>query len=476
MERKRIESGVEQQIVTALVTCKPFLAGIAGALDPGLLQTPYAQLLARWCLKHFKTFGRAPKGQIEAIYHAWAEAHSDNPNVEPLARFLGHLSRTHDDNAKPNVAYLFDLAGKYLTRQRVRRLHEALGEAIGDEDNSQALDAITQFRALDLTTSGGVEPTRDRDVWARSFADPLEPLLRFGGDAGEFFNAAMTRDSLIGIQGPEKRGKTNLCVELIVRALRARRKVALFEVGDLTESQIMKRLGMRWAGRPLWASQCKGVRVPTAIYVARDEEGNPQADVRHKIVTFDSVVNERSAWRGARRFRRLCNLPSGDHLMVSVHANSSINVRGIDGVLTRWEHERGFVPEVVVIDYADILAPEDPRQEFRHQVNETWKALRRLSQVRHCLVIAPTQAAASAYDTTTQKMKNFSEDKRKLAHVTGLLGLNQTETEKALNVMRLNWIVLRESEFRSEQCLWVAQCPALAQAIVCATKFHEDNG
>ena len=129
----------------------------------------------------------------------------------------------------------------------------------------------------------------------------------------------------------------------------------------------------------------------------------------------------------------------------------------------------GFIPDVIVIDYADILAPEDPRQQPRDQVNETWKALRRLSQERHCLVIAPTQANAASYDKWVQGMHNFSEDKRKLAHVTGMLGLNQTEEEKALHVMRLNWIVLRESPFNAQQCLWVGQCLEIGRAFYCAT-------
>ena len=46
------------------------------------------------------------------------------------------------------------------------------------------------------------------------------------------------------------------------------------------------------------------------------------------------------------------------------------------------------IPDVIIVDYADILAPEDTRQsEKRHQVDETWKALRRLSQEWHALVI-----------------------------------------------------------------------------------------
>ena len=41
------------------------------------------------------------------------------------------------------------------------------------------------------------------------------------------------------------------------------------------------------------------------------------------------------------------------------------------------------------------------------------------------LVVTATQADANSYDRTSLKMSNFSEDKRKLAHVTAMYGLNQ---------------------------------------------------
>jgi replicative DNA helicase len=154
--------------------------------------------------------------------------------------------------------------------------------------------------------------------------------------------------------------------------------------------------------------------------------------------------------------------------MVSCHPNSSINVKGIDGVLDRWAAERGFIPDVIVVDYADILAPENDGKDARHQVDETWRSLRRLSQERKALVIAPTQADAASYDADVLSTSNFSEDKRKHAHVTGMLGLNQTFEEKADNIMRLNWILLRESEFDANRCLYIGQQIKLGRAMTCS--------
>jgi len=101
----------------------------------------------------------------------------------------------------------------------------------------------------------------------------------------------------------------------------------------------------------------------------------------------------------------------------------------------------------------------ETRTEFRHQVDEIWKGLRNLSQERHCLVITATQADARSYEQNRLKVSNFSEDKRKNAHVTAMYGLNQDpkDREKQLGWMRINEIVIREGDFSSSNEVYVLQ-------------------
>ena len=63
-------------------------------------------------------------------------------------------------------------------------------------------------------------------------------------------------------------------------------------------------------------------------------------------------------------------------------------------------------------------------------------------------------------------MKNFSDDRRKIDSVTGMIGINQSEAEKKRGIMRLNWIALRDGEFHSGKCVHVAGCMALANPAI----------
>ena len=93
--------------------------------------------------------------------------------------------------------------------------------------------------------------------------------------------------------------------------------------------------------------------------------------------------------------------------------------------------------------------------------------MKRLSQDRHCLVIAPTQADAASYDLELMTAKNFSEDKRKLSHVDAMMCLNQTPEEKDADIMRLNWVKKRELYYSVYHCLYVGQCLPLARSLCC---------
>jgi len=323
------------------------------------------------------------------------------------------------------------------------------------------------YSTVSIGTGTGIDVVGDEAAWDRAFESASKPLFTWRDKAADrFFGNAFSRDSLVAILGPEKRGKTFWCVEFAVRALMSRCNVALFEVGDMSESQILRRLGCRFARRPMFRRQCGRIEIPKMLH-RRDDE----IQIDTKGVDCPKPATSRVSKLAISKFVRKCGFSLRQpHFMLSVHPNTSINVAGISGILDRWEMERGFIPDVVIIDYPDILDDEPGTGGLptRDKINIQWKALRRLSQERHNLVIVPTQADAMSYNRETLDMTNFSEDKRKFAHVTGMIGLNQNQSEKERGLMRLNWIVLREDEFSSSRCLNVAQCLPLARAFCCA--------
>lgn len=459
-------------------------------MDVSLIDAPHFREVAEWCIDYWKVWKDAPGDHIEDLYHSWSEGNSNKELVKAVHDFLDSLSKEYDRYEKDgpgNVPFLLDELASLMRTRQLQRLKEDMEYALSKGQVKKAEKLIRQHRTIKMGEGNGTNPLRAD--WSGVFSEPLDPVIRFEGDAGVFFNPAMTRDAFVVTQAPEKTGKTWILLEFIFRALMQRKKVAFFQVGDLSEKQVYMRMGVRWAARPLWKDQVGLVSVPSHVMFRGTKEANEEQNkkkrdqeieetvgysFRHKRIKTTRVVSERAVKSGIRRFKRAFGHAKGvDYLKVSVHPNSSINVSGIEGILEQWLLDEGFIPDVIVIDYADILAPEEVEGQLseRGTVNETWKALRRLSQKKHALVITATQADAKAYKQALQTRSNFSEDKRKLAHVTAIMGLNQTPAEKAIGGMRINWIALREAPFLVNRPLYVGTCFTLGRAI-CVAKLR----
>ena len=150
--------------------------------------------------------------------------------------------------------------------------------------------------------------------------------------------------------------------------------------------------------------------------------------------------------------------PIVHYIKLSSHANGTLSVKQIRAMLSVWEKQDEFVPDLIVIDYADLLIGET--KEFRHLQNEIWKDLRRLSQEKgQPLVVTATQADAASYERNKLTLSNFSEDKRKYSHVTAMYSLNQDTKgrEKEIGILRIGELLIREGDFSVGNEVYVLQ-------------------
>lgn len=473
MRIREIDSSVRKSVLTGLIVSDQFLGVAAKSLDLDLLDEGPFRQIAQWCFDYHRKYKKAPKRQIESVYEAWIAKEKQPPRTANTIRdLLTELSDRYKSNGDLNLPFMLDQLEELIATRKLTRLRDSIEEALLRGRVREADAEVHRYKACPIGRNAGSDPLNEKAFWRRVFASPLEPLFTFPGEAGRFLNRAFIREGLVGIQAPEKRGKTYWCMELMFRALQHRRRVAFFSMGDLSEEEVGLRLGSRLEAKPIWDDQCGTIEIPKRIYGSSED-----VQVEYRRKRCKSTISYYGALKACRRFMRGCGIRSGStYLRISCHPTSSTSVRDIEGILDGWQVEHEFIPDVVIVDYADILAPEDSRLQLRDQINETWSALRRLSQQRRCLVIAPTQANRRAYEAEIQTMKYASEDKRKNAHVTGMLGLNQTPEQRIRGIMRLNWLLLRGAPYSERQCLHVGECRALSRAFCCGAILRSAMG
>lgn len=464
MKVEQKDGSRERRILIGMIVNRTVLARIASKWEDDLFKARWSNLIGEWCVDFYKKYDKAPGKAIEGLFETWASENKDTDTVKLMEKFLDSLSSEYMTLKKEcNPDYVIDQAANHFNTVKVSRLAELLQGDIDSGFTDKAVGRIQKYNKLEIGVGSGVNILQDVSAIQAAFEEQLEPLITYPGDLGKFFRGQLQRDAFVSFMGPEKRGKTWWLLDIGWRAMCQRRKVAFFEVGDMSQNQIMRRLMIRASRRPMTPGK---FNYPKAIVREAEQEA---AVVTQEEKEYTDSMSWQAAMKACQSVMNKTIKSQEPLFKLSCHPNSSINVMGMHSVLQTWERE-GWVPDVIVVDYADILAPPlSGAVDSRDQVNTTWKQLRALSQSLHCLVVTATQTDAASYKSNIVDRSNFSEDKRKLAHVTGMVGLNATAEEKEEGIIRLNWVVLRESAFNENQCVHVAGCLPIGNPAVRST-------
>jgi len=452
MKIAKHDANEEKRILTGMVVNDVVLGRIAVRWrEDGLFRVRWANLVGGWCVSYYGRYGKAPQGDIEGLFESWAERANDDNTVDLVDRFLASLSDEYEEeSADINPDYLVDLAGEHFNAVLLERMSETVGGHLDRGDTTKALETVAKWDRVEMGVGTGVDVLSNEDAIREAFEARADPLIQYPGALGQFFGDQLGRDEFVGLTGASGRGKTWWLLDIAWMAVRQNRRVAFFEVGDMSQHQIMRRFMCRVAGRP--TKPPYEFEVPVNITRGHGEH---VASVETETRVFKGPLHWQQAWESCQKKTRR---HKKELLRLSVHPNSSINVKGIMSILDVWERD-GWVPDVLVIDYADILSiPVGYSPGDRDAINETWKQLRNISQTRHILVVTATQADAASYEAYTIRRGNFSDDRRKNDHVTAMLGINATEEEQKDGIFRLNWTKRREEAYMESRCVHVAGC------------------
>jgi len=471
LRRQQFTADKARIVLTGMILSDDALRQVALMYTEGLFRVDFADEVASWCINYFREYNIAPRRQIESIFYQHADNMEDTDR-ECVERLLSKLSEEYErEGEKFNAAYAVDVARELFKRNHLQTTAERVLSMVEEDDVEGAEHRMVSFSAVEMPTGRAVNPYTDEDAIRRAFSVTTEPLFRFPGAIGRMVNAQLVRGSFMAIMGREKIGKTWYLDCFGHQAAKCRCNVAFFSVGDMTEEDMIVRKHTTLSRKPT-DPELLGltIAVPEKIVETdtEDDEGNFGCTGYSVEYTKEDVKELLSVEEAIKMGQVFGNRLRGKDYKLFTFPNSTVNVEFIRQELDILASAELWIPDVIIIDYADILLPEPAAPgEFRHQQNHTWRTLRSLAQERHCFVLTATQADAASYDPSVDlSMRNFSEDKRKLSHVTAMLGLNQTDTEKKSGVLRMNWIVLRKGRFTSSNFLYLLQCLEKGQTLI----------
>lgn len=433
MEVFQIEGVTERSAMTALCLDTTVLAAIAPTWQDDALPSKWANIVARWATRYYDQYKQAPGIEgITALYADWAQG-ADKDTAEIVHKWLSGLE------PETGVAsdYSIQQIQRLITRTSTKRLADKIQGALANgkaEDaaalieswkrpvSAQQLDYLSLFEHKDM-------------IEAELSAINADPLIQYKGPLGQFINPLFTRESFVAFLAPAKRGKSTILMDIGWTAALQGRKVAYFSTGDMSRGQILDRLRVKAARKPKFPCTFK---IPTAL---KYEGKEPKLTYR--------TLSESTGLQGTDGLDAFQRYAQDDRFRIVAKSASTVSAGDIATTVQRWA-DNGWVADVVVIDYADILRPPHGYKEPRDQINQNWIDLSALRTEMRCSVVTATQADTDGMDSWVLSPKNFTDCRKKWDHATAVVGINSTSAEKKMGVFRLNHLLLREGEFATD--------------------------
>lgn len=431
LQREKIDLSIERRVLSNLIMSTPLLAKIKTVGDPSMFESTMGRAVATWVWEFFDHMGEAPGPAIKDIYRRRARELRE-ADAELVQVFLETCS---DEWLPTNDKQAEEMAVGYFQERALSMLHDRIGRALANGDTSAGFLAVAEFTRPNVRVKESVSLFSDRDARqiSEAFNDDGETVFQFPGELGHVLGPFTTED-FVAFIAPAKRGKTWwLMASAFIAALKGFR--VLFVSLEMSKKQMTRRFWQMMTGRSRY-----GETAPWPVFVEQGEGSWAIQDREvptKKVETAPSGIADIQA--GIRRASR------HGRLELRAFPTGTLSVRGLEAEITTMETYENFTPDVIVVDSADIMDHGNSRVEVRHQLNKTWQDLRGLGLKRGCLVITASHTGTETMDGEKDaSAKNVSEDRRKVAHITKLVAINQTEAEKARGIYRISCSTTRD--------------------------------
>ncbi len=125
-------------------------------------------------------------------------------------------------------------------------------------------------------------------------------------------------------------------------------------------------------------------------------------------------------------------------LVIKEYPPKTITVRHIDSFITKLKH-KGFNPDIVVIDYINLIHPVGKNLNSYESVKEIAEHLRALSFKYSIPIVSATQLNRGSFNTASPGMEGISESIGLAATCDVICSLWQEEEDKELGVINMGF-------------------------------------
>lgn len=470
LKELKIESNQEDLFLTGMIVSEEFMKGIAHVMEPRFFRSPHIRTVSKWVLEFYEEFKEVPGSQIQDIFEI--ESRNEEIADAELIDLLLRTISTRFDGKPFNAGYLLPKMLNYIRERVVEITMEDAAWSLKKNGASAAWETLNEIKKVNEKIPKGVTFFREfSDRFEEWYYKDKQELMRFPGALGNYF-APLLRKKLIAFMGKPKSGKSWWLLYCAYIAATFKLRVAFFSL-EMDTSEVEERLTAMLSFRE-FGEGSKDYKIPVFDCV-KNQDGtcvksictNPgESIMEEEGAVPDWMDTPHTVCEACRRdwsdrdagelesdfecatWMEMENLPKmgaeeickamesfklhfgQDTLKIFSHRIGTTTISELEEELDNVEMLEGWIPDVVIIDYADIAKKSSAINERRHQLSDIWEQISGMAKERNVLCFTASQGNRGAAEKTTLGEIDIAEDYGKVMIVDGLIGINEDNLQK----------------------------------------------
>ncbi len=384
----------EDKIIQAFLGDKTFAEQIIEVLNPELFEKKYISEISKLLKDYYFKYETVPTSDIvEALIQSELQRPSDIIIKKACMDFLDR-SKTNPLNG--DSEYVKENSFNYFKTQHVRNiLAEDILPKINVANFDEILPQIQKAITMGADKNIGYEYNEDTEErFKEEMENKVPSLWKYLND---ILHGGFGAKRLVTILGASGAGKSHLLVNVGAGALMAGKTVVHYTL-ELDE-----------------------------IDTAR----------RYDACLTDIEIND-VPLRKAHVLEKLKKqLPPNARLIIKEYPMRSASIQTIKSHLSRLRI-KNIIPDIIVIDYGDLLKAVSVTTEARFSLREVWEQMKALAQEMKIPVITATQTNRSGYSSDVITADQISEDFSKVMTSDIILTAARNLEQKAAGVGKMH--------------------------------------
>jgi len=377
----------QESLCHLILVDRPFADQMFEVLNINFLELKYLQVFVQLVKKYREKYSVHPTEKImTSILRTELEEHNDSVKQQ-IRNFFARISKTQIEDSE----YIIETSLDFCRKQKLK---EAMLKSVRLLKTS-SFDEISQVinDALKLGSDSNFGHDYIKDFEQRFLFKSRNPTPTGWPEIDTITHQGLGEGELGVVIAPTGAGKSMALVHLGAEALKAGRNVVYYTL-ELADTVVGSRFDSCITNVPL----------------------NDLSSFKEEIYEKVQMLNGK--------------------LVIKEYPTKSASVNTLKNHLEKLIN-RGFKPDVILVDYGDLLRPISTLKEKRHELETIYEQLRALAQIHNCCVWTASQTNRSGLNAEVITMESISEAFNKCFVADFIFSISRTSEDKLSNSGRI---------------------------------------